>query len=139
MFYKIFSYALINLKDFITKKVYLEKWRYRIETMGVYLLDDSEKINLLHKIAKNRGWILPDKVSKFILNHFDRDLYFLCNVIKSIDERSLSEKKNITIPFIKKIIKSRQWLIINFSLDPQIFSHRPNRYLVHLYLTRFFR
>ena len=70
-------------------------------------LDDSEKINLLYKIAKNRGWILSDKVSKFILNHFDRDLYFLCNVIKSIDERSLSEKKNITIPFIKKIIKSR--------------------------------
>ena len=68
-------------------------------------MNDSEKMDLLHKIAKNRGWILPDKVSKFILNHFDRDLYFLCNVIKNIDERSLSEKKNITIPFIKKIIK----------------------------------
>ena len=65
-------------------------------------LDDSEKINLLNKIARDRGWILPDKVSKFILNHFDRDLYFLCNVIKSIDERSLSEKKILRYLLLRK-------------------------------------
>ncbi len=68
-------------------------------------LNDLEKINLLKKIALGRGWMLTDKVSNYILNHFDRDLYFLCNVIKNIDRESLSEKKNITIPFIKKIIE----------------------------------
>ena len=117
LFYIINDLMIRKKNIFLTSSVPISEIKFKLKDLKTRVcsdqileikeLDDSEKINLLHKIAKNRGWILSDKVSKFILNHFDRDLYFLCNVIKNIDERSLSEKKNITIPFIKKIIKSR--------------------------------
>ena len=117
LFYIINDLMIRKKNIFLTSSVPISEIKFKLKDLKTRVcsdqileikeLDDSEKIDLLHKIAKNRGWTLPDKVSKFILNHFDRDLYFLCNVIKNIDERSLSEKKNITIPFIKKIIKSR--------------------------------
>ena len=117
LFYIINDLMIRKKSIFLTSSVPISEIKFKLKDLKTRVcsdqileikeLDDSEKIDLLHKIAKNRGWTLPDKVSKFILNHFDRDLYFLCNVIKNIDERSLSEKKNITIPFIKKIIKSR--------------------------------
>ena len=117
LFYIINDLMIRKKSIFLTSSIPVNEINFKLKDLKTRVcsdqileikeLDDFEKINLLNKIARDRGWILPDKVSKFILNHFDRDLYFLCNVIKSIDERSLSEKKNITIPFIKKIIKSR--------------------------------
>ena len=70
-------------------------------------LNDSDKIKVLQKNAYERGWDLTPKVCDYIMNHYKRDLYFLCNCIKFIDEASLSLKKKITIPFIKKIIEYR--------------------------------
>ena len=70
-------------------------------------LSDDDKIKVLQKNAYERGWNLDPKVCDYIMNHYKRDLYFLCNCIKFIDEASLSLKKNITIPFIKKIIEYR--------------------------------
>jgi DnaA-homolog protein len=70
-------------------------------------LNDSDKIKVLQKNAYERGWDLTPKVCDYIMNHYKRDLYFLCNCIKFIDETSLSLKKKITIPFIKKIIEYR--------------------------------
>ena len=68
-------------------------------------LNNSDKIKVLQKNAHERGWDLTPKVCDYIMNHYKRDLYFLCNCIKFIDETSLSLKKKITIPFIKKIIE----------------------------------
>tara|TARA_B100001564_G_C20401371_1_gene561368 strand:- start:48 stop:743 length:696 start_codon:yes stop_codon:yes gene_type:complete len=68
-------------------------------------LTDINKIHVLQNIAQERGWSLPNNVSDYIMSHYKRDLYFLCNAINFIDETSLSLKKKITIPFIKKIIQ----------------------------------
>ena len=68
-------------------------------------LTDDDKIKVLQKIARERGWELPVNVCDYIMRHYKRDLYFLCNCIKFLDEASLSLKKKITIPFIKKIIE----------------------------------
>jgi DnaA family protein len=70
-------------------------------------LNDDDKIKVLQKNAYERGWNLTPKVCDYIMNHYKRDLYFLCNCVKFIDETSLSLKKKITIPFIKKIIEYR--------------------------------
>tara|TARA_B100001778_G_C18493737_1_gene586250 strand:- start:311 stop:1006 length:696 start_codon:yes stop_codon:yes gene_type:complete len=78
------------------------KWDQVLEIIE---LDDNDKIKVLQKYAKERGWILEKKVCDYIMSHYRRDLYFLCNSIKYIDDASLSLKKNITIPFIKKIIE----------------------------------
>ena len=70
-------------------------------------LNDSDKIKVLQKNAHERGWNLTPNVCDYIMTHYKRDLYFLCNCVKFIDETSLSLKKKITIPFIKKIIEYR--------------------------------
>ena len=68
-------------------------------------LNDEEKIQVLKKYALERGFLLPAHVCDYIMSHFTRDLYFLCNSLKFFDEKSLSLRKKITIPFIKSIIK----------------------------------
>ena len=78
------------------------KWDQVLEIIE---LDDDNKIKVLQKYANERGWVLEKKVCDYIMRHYRRDLYFLCNSIKYIDDTSLSLKKNITIPFIKKIIE----------------------------------
>ena len=75
------------------------------QVLEISELDDNNKIKVLQKYANERGWVLEKKVCDYIMRHYRRDLYFLCNSIKNIDDASLSLKKNITIPFIKKIIE----------------------------------
>ena len=67
-------------------------------------MNDEDKINIIKKIAEERGWSIDQKVCEYMFNHFQRDLFFLCNVLKNLDEKSLSMKKNITVPFVKRII-----------------------------------
>ena len=64
----------------------------------------QKKIKVLKKFASERGLFLSPLVCDYIITHFKRDLYYLCNSIKYLDQKSLSQKKKITIPFIKQII-----------------------------------
>ena len=95
---------LNNINFTIPDLVSRLKWDQIIE---IPELNDDDKIKVLQKNAHERGWNLTPKVCDYIMNHYKRDLYFLCNCIKFIDETSLSLKKKITIPFIKKIIEYR--------------------------------
>jgi DnaA family protein len=67
-------------------------------------LNDEDKIKLMMFYCTERGIEVPKKVINYIINNCSRDLYFLCAFIKTIDKASLSMKKRITIPFIKKVI-----------------------------------
>ncbi|MBT3548871.1 MAG: hypothetical protein HOI56_03380 [Gammaproteobacteria bacterium] len=116
---KIFSlineFILMKKSIIITSTKMLNKINFMIPDLASRLkwdqileipeLSDDDKIKVLQKNAHERGWNLTEKVCDYIMNHYRRDLYFLCNCIKFIDETSLSLKKNITIPFIKKIIE----------------------------------
>ena len=93
---------LNNINFTIPDLVSRLKWDQILE---IPELNDSDKIKVLQKNAYERGWELTPKVCDYIMNHYKRDLYFLCNCVKFIDETSLSLKKKITIPFIKKIIE----------------------------------
>ena len=68
-------------------------------------LDDSDKINMMISYCSQRGLEIPDKVLSYIINNCSRDIYFICALIKSIDSASMSTKKKITIPFIKKVLQ----------------------------------
>ena len=71
-------------------------------------MNDADKMNIIKKITEERGWSIDQKVCEYIFNHYQRDLFFLCNVLKNLDEKSLSMKKNITVPFVKRIITSKE-------------------------------
>jgi len=54
--------------------------------------------------CSERGLVVSEKVFNYIINNCSRDLFFLCAFIRTLDNASLSMKKRVTIPFIKKAI-----------------------------------
>jgi DnaA family protein len=67
-------------------------------------LNDDEKIEIMMSYCSDRGLEVSEKVLNYIINNCSRDLYFLCAFIKTLDYASLSMKRRVTIPFIKKAI-----------------------------------
>lgn len=68
-------------------------------------ISDERKVEVLKNITEDIGWTIEEKVCQYIMYHYRRDLFFLCNVLKSLDENSLALKKRVTIPFVKSIIE----------------------------------
>ncbi len=67
-------------------------------------LKDEQKIQIIHEFARQRGFSLPASVSNYLLNHCSRDLHQLKKILDLLDEKSLTEKRKITIPFVKKTL-----------------------------------
>ncbi len=68
-------------------------------------ISDEQKIKVVKKITEDIGWTIEENVCQYIMNHYPRDLFFLCNVLKSLDRNSLALKKKVTIPFVKSIVQ----------------------------------
>lgn len=65
-------------------------------------LDDAQKMLALKLRAKARGIELSDEVVNFILNRSPRDMSELFYCLDRLDSLSLTEKRRITIPFVKE-------------------------------------
>lgn len=68
-------------------------------------LNDDEKANALKNHAKERGMRLPDEVTDYCLRYLRRDLPTLMAVLDALDEWSLTEKKPVTVPMLKKLLQ----------------------------------
>tara|TARA_B100000424_G_C22929356_1_gene494398 strand:- start:872 stop:1546 length:675 start_codon:yes stop_codon:yes gene_type:complete len=67
------------------------------------LSDEDKKIIVLN-FMKKRGLSLNNRSIDFIINRYSRSLNDLIELSYKLDKISLIEKKNITIPLIKKFI-----------------------------------
>ncbi len=67
-------------------------------------LNDQEKVILLKQKAKQRAFELTDEVAEFLLSRVDRNLNHLLSLLEKIDQHSLSQKRKITIPFVKTLL-----------------------------------
>lgn len=68
-------------------------------------LTDDEKALALKTHAKERGMKLPDEVVDYCLRYLRRDLPTLMAVLDALDEWSLTEKKPVTVPMLKKLLQ----------------------------------
>ena len=68
-------------------------------------LTDEEKAKALRTHAKERGMKLPDEVVDYCLRYLRRDLPTLMAVLNALDEWSLTEKKPVTVPMLKKLLQ----------------------------------
>lgn len=68
-------------------------------------LTDDEKAQALKTHAKERGMKLPDEVVDYCLRYLRRDLPTLMAVLNALDEWSLTEKKPVTVPMLKKLLQ----------------------------------
>jgi DnaA-homolog protein len=89
--------------------VQLADLKSRLQSMLVLIvqsLDDHEKVNALQIHAKQRGLVLNDNVSQYLLHHVSRDMKYLIQLLESLDKISLQEKRNVTIPLVKSFLAS---------------------------------
>lgn len=73
-------------------------------TFQVQALNDEEKITALRQNARSRGMDLSEEVAQFILHRAPRDTNELFSLLDILDERSLSDKRRLTIPFVKEVM-----------------------------------
>lgn len=68
-------------------------------------LSDEEKAQALKTHARERGMKLPDEVVDYCLRYLRRDLPTLMAVLNALDKWSLTEKKPVTVPLLKKLLQ----------------------------------
>lgn len=68
-------------------------------------LPDSFARKALIERAKEMGWNLPEEVLSWLYSYYSRDAKFLFNLIDNLDQISLTEKRTITTPFVKRVIE----------------------------------
>ncbi len=66
--------------------------------------NDELKIEILKRKASERSFELSESVAEFLIHRTDRDLNSLIKILDVIDHSSLSAKRKVTIPFVKKLI-----------------------------------
>jgi DnaA family protein len=64
-------------------------------------LDDNNKLTALKQRARSRGIELGDDVLQYIISRAARSMVELVECLDRIDSVSLSEKRKVTIPFLK--------------------------------------
>lgn len=88
--------------------VMIEDLRSRLNWGQVYQVQspsDEIKITILKQQAEARSFEIPDDVISYIMQRVERDMHSLMLIFNKIDERSLAEKRKITIPFVKSILE----------------------------------
>ena len=68
-------------------------------------LNDDEKARALKQHAAERGILLPSEVVDYCLRYLRRDLPTLMATLDALDEWSLTEKKPVTVPMLKKLLQ----------------------------------
>lgn len=67
-------------------------------------LSDGERSEVLCVQARQRGLSLRSEVADFILRHHQRDLHALIRLLERLDEAALSEKRALTLPFVREVM-----------------------------------
>ena len=86
----------------------IEDLRSRLNWGLVYQvqsLSDELKMQILKQKALAHAFEIPDDVISYIMQRVERDMHSLMTIFHKIDERSLAEKRKITIPFVKSILE----------------------------------
>nr|VFJ74814.1 MAG: DnaA regulatory inactivator Hda [Candidatus Kentron sp. FM]VFJ75465.1 MAG: DnaA regulatory inactivator Hda [Candidatus Kentron sp. FM]VFK21679.1 MAG: DnaA regulatory inactivator Hda [Candidatus Kentron sp. FM] len=73
--------------------------------LRVHPLDDNGKSMALQCRARERGFTLSDKLIDFLLRRCHRDMHSLFALLDAIDEATLVEKRQASIPFVKRLLE----------------------------------
>ncbi|MGV0036114.1 MAG: DnaA regulatory inactivator Hda [Candidatus Azotimanducaceae bacterium WSBS_2022_MAG_OTU7] len=65
------------------------------------LLDDEQKLEVVGRKARRRGFEMSQEVCRFILGRSERDMHHLAQLVDQLDEETLRRQKKVTIPFVK--------------------------------------
>jgi DnaA family protein len=74
--------------------------------LEVAALSDADKAAALAQHAKQRGIVLADDVTRYLLTHLARDLPTLVAVLDALDKLSLQLKRPITVPLVREVLQA---------------------------------
>ncbi len=69
------------------------------------LEDKAEIIAALQRHSSKLGFDLPVEVGNFLVKNFSADLQELLAVLQLLEQASLVEKRRLTLPFVKQVLK----------------------------------
>ena len=75
---------------------------FRLQPLG-----EREALEVLAREAARRGIALSDEVTGYLLTRFTRDLGSLMGLLDALDEFSLSEKRSVTVPLLRRMLSER--------------------------------
>jgi DnaA family protein len=75
---------------------------FRVQPLG-----DREALEVLVREADRRGIALSDEVTSYLLTRFARDLGSLMGLLDALDEFSLSQKRSVTVPLLRRMLSER--------------------------------
>ena len=67
-------------------------------------LSESGCIEALILRGRSRGYSLSESVASFMVRHCNRNMAELIALLDKLDNVQLQEKRNITVPFVKKVL-----------------------------------
>lgn len=77
-------------------------WGLSFEVHG---LSEQHKMDVLMQRAKHKGLNVGPQVIRYLLHHYTRDMHHLSHLLAKLDKASLAQKRKLTIPFVKEILK----------------------------------
>lgn len=73
-------------------------------SIKLHELSDDESIKAFTYRANQMGFEIDDKIGRFLLSHYARNLTALWNLLEQLDKATLSAKRKLTLPFLKEIL-----------------------------------
>ena len=67
-------------------------------------LGDEDKLEVVRRKARQRGFEMSEEVCRFILSRAPRDMHHLARLVEQLDEETLRRQKKVTIPFVKQAL-----------------------------------
>ena len=74
------------------------------EVYRIMPLSDEEKAEALIERATSKGIPINQSIAYFLVQRCCRNLHELMDILEQLDKVSLSEKRSITIPFVKHVL-----------------------------------
>jgi len=67
------------------------------------VLAEPERVEALQRRAAERGFRLPEPVTRFLLRRFPRDLHTLFAVLEELDQVSLQQRRRVSLPLVRSL------------------------------------
>lgn len=90
------------------------RWRMRlpdlksrmssIPTVEILPPDDELLEGVLMKLFADRQLRVDDAIIQFLVRHTERSFKNAANLVDQLDKRSLQDKRNLTLPFVRQIL-----------------------------------
>ena len=72
------------------------------------VLDDDQKVKVLHRIAEDEGFELPPAAARYLIERSTRDLTALAQVLNRVASASLRDKRKVTLPLVRQVMAQQR-------------------------------